>query len=99
MDAKAEVTCTHGCKLKLMVHDRGIRRVVLGLSYRESRPQKITLVRTSPADRSRPGCSKHLRVPLVDKRDAVDDNDGEEEAQEQTEGEFAYMACLWAPSD
>ena len=95
----SEVTCPHGCQLKFKVIERKPQRVVLGLSYLGNRPQTVDLLGTLPVDRMCPGCSKHLRVQLVDKRDAFDDDASEVEIPERKHRGYAYMACLWAPSE
>ena len=79
--------------------NRDDQTVNLKFFYREGDPHTVELQGTTAADRACPVCSKHIQFQLIDRHNAHDDDAPEEEVQECQDGEYAYMACLWTPSE
>ena len=91
--------CPHGCKLHIEMCNGDDQSVDLKYFYREGDPRKLNLQGTQPADRACPACGRHIEFQLVHEHNALDDDAPEEEVQERRDGGYAYMACLWTPSE
>ena len=91
--------CPHGCKLNIVMCNWDDQTVKLEFWYRQGDPRTVKLQGTQPADRGCPACTRHIQFRLVHEHNALDDDAPEEEVQERQDGAYAYMACLWTPSE
>ena len=91
--------CPHGCELGIEMCNRNDQTVKLQFFYHVDDLHTVELQGTTAEDRACPVCGRHIRFQLVHEHNALDDDAPEEEVQECQDGGYAYMACLWTPSE
>jgi hypothetical protein len=65
VDSPMKLRCPHACFLILEVSHREEHTIHIDVRYGKTEPCKFVLQAHEPADRSCPGCDRHIRIELV----------------------------------